>query len=137
MMLHGQKVNFDWAKQMGGSELVDARGMASVTDAAGNIYTTGFFKGRVDFDPGPGIYNLDPHGSQDFYISKFDATGKFLWAKQMDLIGQFISATSKAIAIDGNANILVTGQVVEFVFCANLFYLQAGFIRQPALEPGK
>ena len=39
-----------WAKDVGGqSDVWDV-----ITDAANNIYYTGFFYGAVDFDPGPG-----------------------------------------------------------------------------------
>ena len=77
-LLHGQNVNFEWAKQMGGTDLVDARGLSIATDALGNVYTTGLFEGKVDFDPGSGVYDLEPLDSVDLYISKLDLSGKFL-----------------------------------------------------------
>jgi gliding motility-associated-like protein len=117
----GQKVNFDWAKQMGGSESVDARGISVVTDKAGNIYSTGFFTGTVDFDPGPGIFTLDPIGGQDFYVSKLDSRGRFLWVRHLDFIGPFLSATGKSITIDANANIYITGEIAESLFTPNCF----------------
>ena len=109
-LLHGQKVTFQWAKQMRGSDPVGSRGFAVGTDASGNVYTTGLFKGRVDFDPGPGIYSLDPLGTDDIYISKLDSAGTFLWVKQMDVISSAaITAKSKAIAIDAAGNVFITG----------------------------
>ncbi|MEP7374766.1 MAG: SBBP repeat-containing protein [Chitinophagaceae bacterium] len=112
-LLHGQNVNFQWAKQMGGVDMADARGVSIVTDAAGNIYTTGIFRGRVDFDPGQRVYNLDAMGTEDSYISKLDQAGKLLWVRQMDIIGSAISATAKAITIDPEANIFITGNFFE------------------------
>ena len=47
---------FEWAKQIGGLNAQVTE--AIITDTAGNVYTAGWFRGTVDFDPGPGIYNL-------------------------------------------------------------------------------
>src|SRR5688572_19205716 len=98
---------------MGGTDTVDARGLSIVTDASGNVYTIGFFKGRVDFDPGPGIYTLDPLSTEDLYISKLDSSGQFLWVKQMDIIDNALAARGKAIAIDAAGNVFITGDFSE------------------------
>ncbi|MEO7962262.1 MAG: SBBP repeat-containing protein [Ginsengibacter sp.] len=111
--VRAQKVNFEWAIQAGGSNLVDARGLSTITDASGNVYTTGFFTGQVDFDPGPGIYNLTSSDSVDVYIFKLDSTGKFLWAKQMDVSFNSISARGKAITADAVGNVFVTGDFLD------------------------
>ena len=37
----------------------------------------------MDFDPGPGTYNLVSAGFDDIFISKLDASGAFVWAKRM------------------------------------------------------
>ena len=37
----------------------------AVFDTAENIYATGGFQNKVDFDPGPGIYNLTSFGDDD------------------------------------------------------------------------
>ncbi|HOZ86156.1 MAG TPA: T9SS type A sorting domain-containing protein [Bacteroidia bacterium] len=69
--------NFVWAKNMGGSV------NATKLDALGNIYSTGFFMGIADFDPGPGTYTLSSNlGINDIFVSKLDSAGNFLWAKQ-------------------------------------------------------
>ena len=99
---------------MGGTDLVDTRGLSIATDVSGNVYTTGVFKARVDFDPGPGIYNLDPLGTEDLYISKLDSSGKFLWVKQMSVISSSaISVRGKAIATDVAGNVFITGDLSE------------------------
>tara|TARA_B100001109_G_C18860561_1_gene473762 strand:- start:1746 stop:3437 length:1692 start_codon:yes stop_codon:yes gene_type:complete len=72
--------NFEWARAMACTG--NSYGVDIATDAAGNIYTVGVFGGTVDFDPGPGSFNLTSRGSfSDIFIQKMDASGNFIWAK--------------------------------------------------------
>jgi hypothetical protein len=41
------------------------------TDAAGNVYTSGYFQGTVDFDAGPGVSSLTATGLYDSYLAKY------------------------------------------------------------------
>ena len=96
--------NFGWAKSMGGTN--DDNGASISVDGSGNVYTTGYFHGNVDFDPGPGTSNLTSAGSIDIFISKLDASGNFIWAKSMGGTGP--DGTS-SITVDGSGNIYTTG----------------------------
>ncbi len=96
--------NFVWAKQLGGIDLKDATSVG--VDAAGNVYTTGFFYGTVDFDPGIGVSNLTSKGYNDIFISKLDASGNFVWAKQM---GGLYGDNGYAITVDSVGNVFTTG----------------------------
>lgn len=60
--------NLLWLKKMGGSD--NDQGHALTTDRSGNIYTTGYFKTTVDFDPDAGIANLTADGSSDVFVHK-------------------------------------------------------------------
>jgi hypothetical protein len=96
--------NFVWAKRMGGANNDSGRSLA--IDGSGNIYTTGYFRGTTDFDPGSGAFNLTSAGGADIFIHKLDASGNFVWAKQ---IGSSSDEETLSIAIDGSGNIYTTG----------------------------
>lgn len=105
--------NFIWAKSMGGvntSATEHDRGWCIAVDNSGNVYTTGDFDGTADFDPGPGVYNLTSAGATDIFISKLDANGNFVWAKQ---IGGGSTSTAndygRSVVVDVSGNVYVTG----------------------------
>ncbi len=104
--LLAQVPGLTWTKNMGGppdDAIVHAHAVA--TDASGNIYTTGSFEGAVDFNPGPGVFELTSI-AQDAFISKIDANGNFVWAVRF---GSDISIESRSITIDANGNVLIAG----------------------------
>ena len=75
-------------------------------DGSGNVFTTGYFDNIVDFDPGAGTFNLTSVGSTDIFISKLDAAGNFVWAKQM---GGTMDDRGQSIALDASGNVYTTG----------------------------
>lgn len=97
--------NLVWAKAFDGTAGFDA-GRSIKTDASGNVYTTGYFVGTVDFDPGTSTFTLASAGTEDIFISKLDASGNFIWAKQM---GGSSADYCYSINIDGTGNIYTTG----------------------------
>jgi hypothetical protein len=99
--------NFLWARAMGGTGSVFTdRGTGVAVDAAGHVYTTGTFTGMVDFDPGPGVFNLTSVGGHDVFVSKLDSAGNFLWARAM---GGIASDEGKGVVVDGSGNAYITG----------------------------
>ncbi len=77
--------NFIWAKSFGGIKDVVVRDMC--IDNHGNVYSHGYYKDTVDFDPGPGIciygagYSLYNDPLKNAFIQKLDKNGNFIWAK--------------------------------------------------------
>ena len=61
------------AKSFGGAATDVGRSIAF--DSTGNIYTTGYFAGTVDFDPGTGTTNLISVGGNDVFILRLDPSG--------------------------------------------------------------
>jgi hypothetical protein len=115
--------NHLWSKRRGGNGLDIGDGIA--VDRSGNVYTSGIFAGTVDFDPSGGVANLTSAGPNDMFISKFDASGNYLWAKRFGGSG---SDGNTPIAIDGNGNIYASGEfsgTVDFYPGDSVFNLTA------------
>ncbi len=96
-----------WAKGFGNNSLGESSASVAV-DASGNVYTTGYFWGTMDFDPGAGTFNLTSAGNSDIYVQKLDASGNFVWAGRM---GGVADENGNAIALDAAGNIYITGMV--------------------------
>jgi len=88
-LANAQSATFSWVNQMGGLGL--EYGQSLSTDAAGNVYTCGFFDGTVDFDPGPGTLSFTSQGLNDIFIQKVNTNGTLLWAKQIGGVGDDVS----------------------------------------------
>jgi hypothetical protein len=96
--------NFLWAKSFGGTS--QDEGLSITVDASGNVYTTGWFSGTVDFDPGAGTNNHTSQGSRDVFIQKLDPSGNFLWAKSF---GGTSDDYGNSITVDASGNVYTTG----------------------------
>lgn len=97
--------NFVWAKTIGASGSDVARSITS--DAAGNIYVTGYFAGTVDFDPGAAVYNLTSTGGLDIFVLKLSSAGTFVSAFSVG--GASGTDVARSISVDGSNNIYITG----------------------------
>ena len=97
-----------WATRAGGA--TNDQGRAVVTDAAGDVYLTGHFRGVGTF----GTTNLVSHGAEDLFLAKLDASGRWLWTSTA---GGTNTDEARSVAIDGAGNCYVTG----------VFFGSAGF----------
>lgn len=92
--------DFVWVKPIVGpfpDEVYDMK-----VDNTGAVYTTGLFVGVVDMNPNAGIDTLNSVNGAIF-IQKLDASGSFVWAKQL-----WVNAAA-SIAVDDQHNVYLTG----------------------------
>ena len=68
-----------WVKSFDGTDWV--KGLSIISDSSNNIYTTGYFRDSVDFNPSTTAEKvLTAIGGRDFFITKLDTDGKLVWA---------------------------------------------------------
>jgi len=96
--------NLQWAKTAGASA-ADI-GSSIAVDLSGNVYSTGNFEGTVDFDYSAAVNNLTSAGGTDVFITKMDASGNLLWAKN---VGGLNDEQGLGIAVDNNGSVYLTG----------------------------
>lgn len=101
--------DYRWAHSFGGSLADFGFGVDVVGSSLINV---GYFQNTVDFDPGPGVFNLTSNGGNDMYVSQFDTAGNFQCAFQVGGSGN-----------DFGRDILMTG--------ANSFYVSGGYSSNP------
>jgi hypothetical protein len=102
-----------WAKDIGGSGDDVASDLA--TDAAGNVYTTGYFNSpSVNFNPnGSTPYVLQRYSNassypNDIFVSELTAGGNFAAAAHFG--GPSAETGTGFIALDGSGNVYLTGR---------------------------
>jgi hypothetical protein len=96
--------NFVWAKSLGG--IGDEYCSQIEKDNSGNIYSTGYFTGMADFDPGPFAFYFTSMGSYDVFVSKLDPLGNYIWCKTFGAAGP---DQSTSLGIDKSGNVVVAG----------------------------
>jgi hypothetical protein len=120
-----QNPGFNWAKSVGSG--ANDIGRAVCTDQQGNVYVTGTFSGTVDFDPGPGIFNLNAGGLTNAFLLKLNAQGNFVWAGSIQSVGSTVtSAWDIKTDLSGNVYLVgIFGGTVDFDFGPGTFYLSS------------
>jgi len=74
-------------------------------DDGNNIYLSGFFSGKTDFDPSFDTAYIKPIGfSYNRFILKLFSMDSLLWVRQQSM-GVFL----EAMALDGEANVILSG----------------------------
>lgn len=97
--------DFQWARTWGGTSLLIGNGVAVFNND--NVYTTGYFYSNVDFDPDPDDEDIHmSNGGPDAYLTKFDSSGDFIWARTW---GGDSSDSTSGLSVDASGNIYVPG----------------------------
>lgn len=76
-------------------------------DPEGSLYVTGYCGGTVDFDPGPGAFELtfDP-SYEAMFLAKYTSTGEFAWASGIQVEVEH----GATIAVDPAGNVLIAAE---------------------------
>jgi hypothetical protein len=104
-----QKLNhegvFMWSKSIGG--LGYDYGSFIKTDKQQNIYLTGSFEGKADFDPSSEATNFHlSKGGSDLFVEKLDLHGKLVWTK---VLGATQNEAGYSLALDEDQYVYITG----------------------------
>lgn len=96
-----------WASGIGGAWNDSGNDIA--TDAQGNIYVTGTFRGAsVDFDPGPDLVPVSSGSSgNDIFVCKFTPAGTLVWVHAFG--GNPADDSGSGITVDDEGNLFMTG----------------------------
>ena len=97
--------NYLWGRTWGGSGY-ESSGNPRV-DASGNVCAPGGYQSGVDFDPGTGSSYHTSNGGTDAFISKFDTSGNFAWARVWGSSGW---DTAYGSEMDSGGNVLAAGR---------------------------
>ncbi|PSK93540.1 putative secreted protein (Por secretion system target) [Taibaiella chishuiensis] len=95
--------NLQWIKSFGPNTTIQANAQKITRDPAGNIYIGGSFRGTVDFDPGPGVFEVTANPFSSAYLLKVDANGNFLWVRS------WADIEVSGLEIDAADHLYVTG----------------------------
>lgn len=117
--LFSQSIRTEWSgsAHLTGGTAQSAQSNAVARDDNGNVFITGSFRGTVDFDPGPEIFELTSQSTQDLYVLKLGPTGNFLWVKQYSTTGGAYN-TGWDLEVMPNGDLLVVGKV-DFDFSSD------------------
>jgi gliding motility-associated-like protein len=87
------------------------------TDPAGDVYSTGYFQGTTDFDPGPLEANEESTGLfLNTFALKLDTDGNFKWVIAMRRIsGGFTSASPGSLAVNSVGDVYQVGGFARHV----------------------
>lgn len=96
--------DLDWAKVISSNGQFISLPISHL-DSNGNIISTGYFEGNIDFDAGGGTFFINSF-YDGAYIIKYDPIGNFIWAKSFEGSDD---VRAKSLVIDDLNNIYSVG----------------------------
>lgn len=116
--------DFVWATQQPGVAYTTGGQVRIAIDPRNNdnIYIANAFRGTEDFDPGTLVYSLSANETggnyTSGYISKFNSSGKFQWAKNFECTEVTPTGATqyliKGLSLDPLGNIFLTGNYTNY-----------------------
>lgn len=107
--LRAQAPAFDWVKSFApttSNYVYTTQTNSLVTDQAGNVYSCGVFSGTVDFDPGPGVFNLTAPSTRTPFVIQLDSAGNFGWCV---MVGDSGGMDASSLAITPAGHLYMSG----------------------------
>ncbi len=98
---------WQWTVEDGGGS-TSARGVA--VDSGGNVYATGSTTAAID--------GQTLHGTQDFFITKYNSSGAWQWTVEDGAASAI--ASSYGIAVDASGNVYATGSTKNAIDCHDI-----------------
>lgn len=95
--------DFVWVKGLIGAT---CNSTAITTDEFGNVFTTGYFTGTVDFNPSAVTDNRTSRGANDIFTQKLESNGDFVWVSTIE---GTTDNTPSALAVAPDGSVFVTG----------------------------
>ena len=91
-----------WAKSFGNVAAQSGFDVAFAPD--GDVVITGAFAGMINLGGGA----LASAGQTDLFVGRYDAAGTFVWGKRF---GDAAAQAGKGLTVDGQGNVIVTGDI--------------------------
>lgn len=98
-----------WSLAFGGEDGA-AQPMAVATDSGRNVIVVGNFTGDITLGTDV-LHNAATNDTKDIFVAKFSPTGDYVWSRRFGdtAASGFQNQRALAVAIDGNDDIVVTG----------------------------
>ncbi len=97
------------------------------SDSIGEVFTSGSFVDTVDFDPGPGVYNLINRITYwgNAFVEKMDSSGKFIWVsrhtgKYTRISANMVCNPAGSVFVAGNYIDTVKGSFYNYAYFSKL-----------------
>ena len=106
-----------WAKVLNTS--IMSQGVGLCLDKKGNLYNSGFFIGKADFNPGKkeNYINSVSEDQLDIYVLKLTNNGDFVWVNTIGGVGNEMTFT---VAVDTKQNAYISGNFSDSLIIKEL-----------------